>query len=203
MKKLLALLPGLCLALVSLTAKADTLTFNGVPGGGDTGPYSLTLGSSGEDLLLFCMNDQNFIQTGEQWTVNVINGANLVTDLGMSLGDQYEEEAYIYSHYNGSNANDVQLALWSIFDPSADSGDSTAQALVTAASNLSNPFYTNGSLGDYTFYLYNGGTITDQYDGYLPQNFIGPSSAPEPSSLFLLGSGLIGLAGVARRRLVR
>ena len=35
MRKLLTLLPGVCLALISLTAKADpTLTFNSVPGGG-------------------------------------------------------------------------------------------------------------------------------------------------------------------------
>ena len=53
MKKLWALLPGVCLALVSLTAKADNLTFNGVPGGGDIGPYSMTL-KSGRTQTCFC-----------------------------------------------------------------------------------------------------------------------------------------------------
>ena len=150
MRKILALLPGVCLALLSLTAKADTtLTFNGVPGGGDIGPYSLTLNPGNDSLLLFCMNDTNYIQGGESWTVNVINGANLVADLGATLGKEYDEEAFIYSQFNGSNADAVQLALWKIFDSSENiSGDTAAETLVTEAENSSNAFYTDGALGE-------------------------------------------------------
>ena len=85
--------------------------------------------------------------------------------------------------------------MWDIFDPKGLG--SGAQTLVNNAENISNPFYTTCPLADYTFYLYDGGKITNQYGSYDPQNFVGSGSAtPEPSSLLLLGSGLFGLAGV-------
>ncbi len=195
-----------CLATAPVLAKGDMLTFNNAPNG-EIGPYNLTLNGT-QSLQLFCMNDQNFIQTGESWSVNVVNGATFAGSALNTTGFQYEEEAYIYSQLVGSDAATVQHALWQIFDPSNSSNNNPgSDALVSAAysfalGNVGNTG-SNAMLSDTTFYIYNGGTITQQYEDYPPQNFVGDTSVPEPSSLMLFGSGLIGLTELIRRKMSR
>ncbi|MGB8771607.1 MAG: PEP-CTERM sorting domain-containing protein [Candidatus Korobacteraceae bacterium] len=72
------------------------------------------------------------------------------------------------------------------------------------------PGFTNGGYSDLDFniFLGNNPTITQVYSGQA-QFTEGPISAgelqpvPEPSSIALLGSGVLGLAGVLRRKLNR
>jgi hypothetical protein len=207
MKKIAYLLPAVCLAMISMMAKADTLTFNNNPSGTIIGPYNLTLTTSttSTSLSLFCMNDLNDIQGNESWGVNVVNGSSYAGSAAGTTGFQFEEEAFIYSQYNGSNATDVQDALWTIFDPGTGNKDANSPGLVTAAFNFASgdAASTSSVLSKTNFYIWDGGKISNQYGDSAPQNFVGSSPVPEPSSLMLFGSGLIGLAGVVRRKLVR
>lgn len=205
--KIAYLLPAICLATLSIFANADTLTL--VSSNGQIGPYSMQL--NGNPVNLFCMDDFRTVSYGESWQVTVVNGSNYLTSNTHSSNFKYEEEAYILSQLGAFNQyghiytnTDIQDALWNIFDSDSDTTSYT-NALVNGAHGAS---YTDAFLKGFNFYIPvdPDGRDPKNWDGNgIPQEFIGTSTSPtpEPSTLVLFGSGLLGLAGAVRRKLVR
>jgi hypothetical protein len=175
-------------------------------------PYTFTVNGGPTTVNLMCLSYENDIELNESWTATI---TPITAFAGQDLTN-YKEAAYIFSQMGVYGATDAQWANWLLLDPSdqlllntvyglngvtgLSAADQDAINALRAAAPLwvaANPDSTLYS--DLVIYVPTDGSENPLADG-TPQTLIGDAPTPEPSSLILLGSGLLLAAAFFYRK---
>jgi hypothetical protein len=163
-------------------------------------PYIGTL--DGQKIFMYCVDFTHNVSVGDTWVANVTSLGGDFTGATTRFGnaDAYRQAAWMTTHSAGYSAEDLQDAIWYLFYPQVWAGGLTpTNPQFNNAANLVSLAQAQVlSADDFSYFK----VLTDNTPNPLTgekQEFL-VQVTPEPASLVLLATGLLGIVGVARRR---